>query len=97
MQSIVEILQRHHFTDKNTIAFLELCNTKKWQKKSLKTLENTIEKLSGYDEKFIYLLIQRAYINKWQGVIFKETPNEYLKWQSNTNQIDKILNAFDKL
>jgi len=95
-EQIISLCKWYNLSTENTELFTSLCFSSKWKNKSLETVEKTLKKLMKYEDKFVNLLIKRAIINKWQGVVFSDTDAEYIRWVE-SNKIDKILNAFNKL
>jgi hypothetical protein len=75
---------------------MELSRAKKWQKKSIETIEKSLKKLSLYRIDFQEVLIQRALLNDWIGVVFKDTPKEYEKFLKG-NKITNIINQFNSI
>ena len=66
--------------------FFRLINEKKQRSKSFKILQDTLDKLSKYDEPFAIEIIDNAYRSNYQGIIFSDTDvkySNYLKAKSN--------------
>lgn len=63
-------------------AWTELLNLPKWKKKPAESLQKSLNKLNNYDEAFAIELINRAIEGNYQGLVFQDTDNGYVKWKS---------------
>ena len=54
----------------------------KWNKKTISALQLSLNKLSKYDEEFAIELIKLAIERGWQGVVFKDTDEQYDEWKA---------------
>lgn len=58
-----------------------LCAQPKWKGKSSNALELSLKKLARYEEAFAVFLIEEAIEHNWQGVVFKDTDEQYEMWK----------------
>lgn len=70
-------------------AFLEAWNKlitlPKWKKKPLSAIQISLNQLSKYDEEFAVKLIEKAHAGNYQGVVFDDTDDKFLKWKNQKN------------
>lgn len=59
----------------------QLCQSPKWRSKPVSALQLALNKLTAYEEGFAILLMERAIMGNYQGVVFTDTQGEYLKWK----------------
>ena len=70
----------HEFTNALAYAWVDLCNMRKWKKKSESAIVASFKQISVYPEAFAIELIQRAIAGDYQGLVFDDTPEAYQKW-----------------
>lgn len=66
-----------------------LLQTPKWRVKPLQILQANLNKLKMYDEPFAIQLIEQTLLGNWQGLIFRDTDNQYKKWKAELNQMNE--------
>jgi len=59
----------------------ELMKLIKWKTKPLTAIQKTLNQLSKYDEAFAIGLIDSAISGDYQGVVFSNTDEQYMKWK----------------
>jgi hypothetical protein len=71
-------------------AWDKLCKSKKWKKKSPDALQASVNKLRPFDAVFATELVNSAIAGEYQGVVFSDTKEKYLKYKNqnhgNTNR-----------
>jgi len=63
-------------------AWSELVKLPKWKDKLPVSLQKSLDKLKNYDEKFAIELINRTIEGNYQGLVFHDTDDNYIKWKS---------------
>lgn len=58
----------------------------KWKKKPIVSIEQTILKISNYQEKYVIDLLEAAISNSWQGIIFPNSDMLYANWLQTQNK-----------
>jgi hypothetical protein len=70
------------FEDKETKRkFFILCCMPNWRNKTIHAIQMQLSKLSKYDLVFINQLIDNSIMNGWQGLVYKDTDEQYEKWK----------------
>ena len=77
--------------------FLILSCSPKWQKKTITAIQMSLNKLSAYDLGFAKELVDRAIAGGWQGVVFKDTDEEYKKWKDKIDPASPANWDYEKL
>lgn len=72
-------------SEKFMTAWGQLVSTPKWKKKIPYTLQLALNQLSKYEEEFAIKMIEAAAANDWQGVVFPQTDEQYVKWKTGRN------------
>lgn len=63
----------------------------KWKKKVTHTLQLALNRLAKFEEEYAILLMEMAAANDWQGLIFPDTEEKYLKWKNaRTNKLNIV-------
>lgn len=71
------------FEDKETKRkFFVLCCMPKWRTKTIHAIQMQLSKLAKYDLEFINQLLDNSIMNGWQGLIYKDTDEQYEKWKN---------------
>ena len=69
------------FDDKATKRkFFILCCMPNWRNKTIHAIQMQLNKLSKYDLGFINQLIDNSIMNGWQGLVYKDTDEQYAKY-----------------
>lgn len=69
------------FEDKGTKRkFFILCCMPNWRNKTIHAIQMQLNKLSKYDLGFINQLIDNSIMNGWQGLVYKDTDEQYAKY-----------------
>lgn len=69
------------FEDKGTKRkFFILCCMPNWRNKTIYAIQMQLDKLSKYDLGFINQLIDNSIMNGWQGLVYKDTDEQYEKY-----------------
>lgn len=68
-------------------AWEKLTSLPKWRKKPLSALQESLNILSRYEEEFAIELISKALSGNWQGVVFANTDEDYLKWRNSKKSV----------
>lgn len=69
------------FEDKGTKRkFFILCCMPNWRNKTIYAIQMQLDKLSKYDLGFINQLIDNSIMNGWQGLVYKDTDEQYAKY-----------------
>ena len=77
------------FDDKDTKRkFFILCCMPKWRTKTIHAIQMQLSKLANYDLVFINQLLDNSIMNGWQGLIYKDTDEQYEKYKR-ANQYGK--------
>lgn len=63
----------------------KLITLPKWNKKPLSAIQTSLNQLSRYDEEFAVKLIEKAHAGNYQGVVFSNTDDEFIKWKNQRN------------
>jgi len=63
-------------------AWDELVKLPKWKNKLTVSLQKSLDKLKNYDEKFAIELTNRAIEGNYQGLVFNDTDESYVRWKS---------------
>jgi len=63
-------------------AWSGLIKLPKWKNKPAESLQKSLDKLKNYDEQFAIELINRAIEGNYQGLVFNNTDDNYIKWKS---------------
>lgn len=63
----------------------ELILMPKWKKKPQSAIDKSLAQLLKFDEQFAIELIEKAIAGNYQGVVFSNTEDEYLKWKNKNN------------
>lgn len=79
-------------SEKFMIAWQNLLLCPKWKKKIPYTLQLTLNKLAKFEEEYVIILLEMAAANDWQGLIFPDTEEKYLKWKRVKNNKPNIVN-----
>lgn len=66
-------------------AWNELMTLPKWKKKPPSAIQTTLNQLAKYDEVFSVGLIEKAHAGNYQGVVFDDTDEKFLKWKKQQN------------
>lgn len=66
-------------------AWNKLITLPKWKKKPLSAIQISLNQLSKYDEEFSVKLIEKAHAGNYQGVVFDDTDEKFLKWKNQKN------------
>lgn len=76
-----------------------LVNEKKWRGKSEAAIRGSLQSLAGFpDEEFCNALIKRAIDGGYQGLVFANTKDDFIKYQQKNDRIsNSIINPTDKL
>lgn len=70
------------FEDKDTKRkFFILCCMPKWRTKTIHAIQMQLSKLAKYDLEFVNQLLDNSIMNGWQGLIYKDTDEQYEKWK----------------
>lgn len=70
------------FEDKDTKRkFFILCCMPKWRTKTIHAIQMQLSKLANYDLAFINQLLDNSIMNGWQGLIYKDTDEQYEKYK----------------
>ena len=73
------------FEDKDTKRkFFILCCMPKWRSKTIHAIQMQLSKLANYDLEFVNQLLDNSIMNGWQGLIYKDTDEQYEKWKNQT-------------
>lgn len=59
----------------------ELADSPKWQGKTARALQYTLNQLGKFEEEFALCLMEAAVVNGWQGVVFTDTGQKYQRWK----------------
>jgi len=62
-------------------AWNEIITLPSWRKKPLSALQKALNQLSKYDEEYSVKLIEKAHAGNYQGVVFDDTDEKFLKWK----------------
>ena len=87
------------FEDKETKRkFFILCCMPNWRNKTIHAIQMQLNKLSKYDLLFINQLIDNSIMNGWQGLVYKDTDEQYDKWkkQQSGMQFNQIESTEEK-
>ena len=87
------------FEDKETKRkFFILCCMPNWRNKTIHAIQMQLNKLSKYDLGFINQLIDNSIMNGWQGLVYKDTDEQYERWkkQQAGTQFNQIENPEEK-
>ena len=89
------------FDDKQTKRkFFILCCMPKWRAKTFHAIQMQLDKIVNYDEGFINQLIDNSIMNGWQGLVYKDTDEQYQKYcrqkAGNNPQLKNIENPEEK-
>ena len=88
-----EALQMPFSSGAFSVAWQKLQQMPKWRKKLPLSLQMALDKLSRYDEEFSIELINRAIEGDYQGVVFSDTDDNFLKWKARKGKPGQILHA----
>lgn len=66
-------------------AWNELLTLPVWKKKPLSAIQKALNQLSKYDEMFSVGLIEKAHAGNYQGIVFDDTDEKFLKWKKQQN------------
>lgn len=70
------------FDDKATKRkFFILCCMPNWRTKTIHAVQMQLSKLAKYDLGFINQLIDNSIMNGWQGLVYKDTDEQYERWK----------------
>jgi hypothetical protein len=78
-------------------AWNKLITLPKWKKKPLSAIQTSLNQLSRYDEEFSVKLIEKAHAGNYQGVVFDDTDEKFLKWKNQRNGQTFNANAKSKI
>ena len=53
----------------------------KWRSKTFHAIQMQLSKLAKYDLEFVNQLLDNSIMNGWQGLIYKDTDEQYEKWK----------------
>ena len=87
------------FDDKATKRkFFILCCMPNWRTKTIHAVQMQLSKLAKYDLEFINQLIDNSIMNGWQGLVYKDTDEQYERWkkQQAGTQFKQIENPEEK-
>ena len=87
------------FDDKATKRkFFILCCMPNWRTKTIHSVQMQLSKLAKYDLGFINQLIDNSIMNGWQGLVYKDTDEQYDRWkkQQAGTQFKQIENQEEK-
>ena len=87
------------FDDKATKRkFFILCCMPNWRTKTIHAVQMQLSKLAKYDLGFINQLIDNSIMNGWQGIVYKDTDEQYERWkkQQAGTQFKQIENPEEK-
>ena len=87
------------FDDKSTKRkFFILCCMPNWRTKTIHAVQMQLSKLAKYDLGFINQLIDNSIMNGWQGLVYKDTDEQYERWkkQQAGTQFKQIENPEEK-
>ena len=87
------------FDDKATKRkFFILCCMPNWRTKTIHAVQMQLSKLAKYDLGFINQLIDNSIMNGWQGLVYKDTDEQYERWkkQQAGTQFKQIENPEEK-
>ena len=87
------------FDDKHTKRkFFILCCMPNWRNKTIHAIQMQLSKLAKYDLEYINQLIDNSIMNGWQGLVYKDTDEQYERWkkQQAGTQFKQIENPEEK-
>lgn len=87
------------FDDKATKRkFFILCCMPNWRTKTIHAVQMQLNKLAKYDLEYINQLIDNSIMNGWQGLVYKDTDEQYERWkkQQAGTQLKQIENPEEK-
>ena len=87
------------FDDKATKRkFFILCCMPNWRTKTIHAVQMQLNKLAKYDLEYINQLIDNSIMNGWQGLVYKDTDEQYERWkkQQSGTQFKQIENPEEK-
>ena len=87
------------FDDKATKRkFFILCCMPNWRTKTIHAVQMQLNKLAKYDLEYINQLIDNSIMNGWQGLVYKDTDEQYERWkkQQAGTQFKQIENPEEK-
>ena len=89
------------FDDKATKRkFFILCCMPNWRTKTIHAVQMQLNKLAKYDLAYINQLIDNSIMNGWQGLVYKDTDEQYQKYckqkSGNNPQVMQIENPEEK-
>lgn len=87
------------FDDKHTKRkFFILCCMPNWRAKTIHAVQMQLNKLAKYDLVYINQLIDNSIMNGWQGLVYKDTDEQYERWkkQQAGTQFKQIENPEEK-
>lgn len=87
------------FDDKSTKRkFFILCCMPNWRTKTIHAVQMQLNKLAKYDLAYINQLIDNSIMNGWQGLVYKDTDEQYERWkkQQAGTQFKQIENPEEK-
>lgn len=87
---VVSSLSLPFQTERFSSLWNELANMPKWKKKPLTSLNIALKRLGKYDEPFACELISRAIEGNYQGIVFSNTDEEFLKWNKKSNNSKNV-------
>ena len=76
------ILELPYHSDSFVKLWNSLLRTPKWREKPTNILQANLDKLKAYDEPFSIQLIEQTLLGNWQGLVFRDTDNQYRKWKA---------------
>lgn len=74
-----------HASERFRLAWRQLAANPKWAKKSRNSLQLALNQLARFDEEYAVSLVELAAANDWQGVVFPDSGEKYLKWKASRN------------
>lgn len=91
-KKVISSLSFPYTSEKFMIAWQNLLLCPKWKKKIPYTLQLALNKLAKFEEEYAIILLEMAAANDWQGLIFPDTEEKYLKWKRAKNNKPNIVN-----
>ena len=69
-----------------------------WRTKTIHAVQMQLNKLAKYDLEYINQLIDNSIMNGWQGLVYKDTDEQYERWkkQQSGTQFKQIENPEEK-
>lgn len=83
-------LRLPYSSERFLLAWRQLAASPKWEKKTCNSLQLALNQLARFDEEYAICLMELAAANGWQGVVFPDTGEKYLRWKASRGTLGKI-------